>query len=109
MRGTGELPLGEGFLHLRAVIPHLLREHDRVGERFPFRDRRGSGGLRIGDAVAIGAVLGGEDLLAAAGVAGLLEIARGDEEGEQVGGLLRSEVPAAGCSAASWRPTSSGA
>ena len=82
----GQLLLSKLLAHAGAVIPHLLGKYDGVGKRFPF-GHRGSGGVgRSGESMARRAVFGGEDLLAAAGIAGLFEIALGDEKGKQVGG-----------------------
>ena len=81
----------EGVLHVAAVIPHLLHHHDRVGQRFPFRDGRRILAARLIDAVTIGAMLLGEGFLAARRVAGLVEESGGVEVGEQVGGVVGAE------------------
>ena len=74
------------------MVPHLLGEDDGVGKRLPFGHGRRRRFLGSGDAVAIGAVAVGKGLLAAGGVAGLFEVAGGDEVGEQIGGLFRGHV-----------------
>ena len=72
--------------HLSAVVPHLLRQRDRVGEGVPSGNRRPAAGDCGIDAVAGVAVLGVEGQLAAPGVAGLFEISRRHEISEKVGG-----------------------
>ena len=88
----GDFAAGEGVLHVAAVVPHLLHHHHRVGQRFPFRDRRRVFTARLVDAVAIAAVLLGEGRLAARGVARLIEESGRVEIGEQVGGVAGREL-----------------
>ena len=79
----------EFLLHGGGVVPHIVDQRDGI---------RLLGSLRFrSHAVALGAMLGGEDLLAAPRVAGLFEEVRGVEVGEQIGGGLFVEIAHAEC------------
>ena len=74
------------------MVPHLLHEHHGLPQRIPLHHRRRAFRARFGDPVALRAVPVRERLLAARGVARLVEEARRIQVGEQIGGVRRAQL-----------------